>query len=70
MEPFQRRRSKITSFTGDLLGSTEPAFREGQFYLPQKKKEKVVIFIIFLNSQFVWLSSKRHFEILVFLACE
>ncbi|XP_031248678.1 uncharacterized protein LOC116106458 [Pistacia vera] len=35
MEPFQRRRSKITSLTGDLLGSTEPAFREGKRQ-PQK----------------------------------
>ncbi|KAJ4704764.1 Phosphatidylinositol N-acetyglucosaminlytransferase subunit P-related [Melia azedarach] len=29
METFQRRRSKITSFTADLLGSAQPAFLEG-----------------------------------------
>ncbi|KAH7553436.1 hypothetical protein ACOSP7_029853 [Xanthoceras sorbifolium] len=29
METFQRRRSKVTSFTGDLLSAVEPAFHRG-----------------------------------------
>ncbi|XP_044474100.1 uncharacterized protein LOC123202305 [Mangifera indica] len=38
MEKFQRRRSKITSFTGDLHVSREPVFREGKRQHQKHKK--------------------------------